>query len=384
MATRSFIRIGNIKTTSRLHVSTTRTAFTTYANHGLAYRSNVGVQRAKQNRNRPLQPPSQPSEASNSSGLPATGRISGPESRSSRTSELFVSPISPHNLGTPDYDYHEGSYLPASNTNDASGEVDDSRWWDEMVWAADGNGAQIDFDILGNAQEPTSPTMSGALPSPGQHTTGPIDTSTSQAQQATGSRVEGLQHQSRALEPAHGQQPGNSATAAAGPSTEASSQAASVDLPTSTNNPYRRVSSQEVERIDSAMDLCEPRSSSSHQHTSLTSALGAPAPSDLRPSRATNSSTPARRNAMRRIEKLVADIMELHAKLQVLNTENRTLHARVSEVESDKQKLEMLLLQIRMEVMMWEDSSDEEMMQLDESLEAARASMQKIKRLFPD
>lgn len=152
-------------------------------------------------------------------------------------------------------------------------------------------------------------------------------------------------------------------------------------------NPYRRGASQQEERNDSAMEICEAGSSSASgaEETTIHYPVK-PATTcnkDKPPTRRLAANTLARNNAAKRIKNLMAQAEVYFVKIQALNSENRNLKVKISEVESEKEKLLFILMKIRNEVDLWDDDYSESF-ELDVRLDALSKRMQSIKLMLPD
>ena len=103
------------------------------------------------------------------------------------------------------------------------------------------------------------------------------------------------------------------------------------------------------------------------------------------PARPARANTPALQNALRRAEKLAAQVAkltavrdELRAQVKGTKLENSSLRRRLEEVESEKDHLMDTLVKIENQVVAW-DLDDSEALEVD----LLSDRMQKIKLLLP-
>lgn len=269
-------------------------------------------------------------------------------------------------------------------TYDVTSDLHFTQALDEMTWI---NDLEAEQQLCDQPLEDMTLTMSGGLPNPVQVSTGGIEGPDIGVFGATGNEV------SHALESIHNtgiqraipeQHQGENAGVPSSSSSQ-KSMAISTQSGRAETNPYRRAVTHQQDQNDSAMELCEARSSSGSgaEEMVLNYLARSATAKGKRPVRPITANTPARKSALKRIEKLMTTVEELYTKIQALNSENRSLHVKIGEVENEKQKLLITLMKIRMEVDMWDELDDQESLELDERIDTLSHSMQNIKLLLP-
>ena len=136
--------------------------------------------------------------------------------------------------------------------------------------------------------------------------------------------------------------------------------------------------------VDCVMEVDEPTGTPVSQENGLSAA---PIPTNStalgkRPAKMPTPNPQARRNALRQIKRLTSEAVELLSKIEALHTENRGLHAKLGQTESEKQKLLLTLRQIQGEIDVWE-FDDEEVSDLQDRIDMLNQSMQKTRQLLP-
>ncbi|KAK3069335.1 hypothetical protein LTR53_012398 [Teratosphaeriaceae sp. CCFEE 6253] len=315
-------------------------------------------------------------EAVASSRLPTVGQpdITGSSGQRAQRSDTLGVPSALHQTSFAYVGHTEQRNQPITSTSDHPRGTEFSQTGDEeMFWISDGDVGSMEVDDLGYAQDSGLLNMSGALTNPVHATTGSSGISPL-APETTSGRHPGAANVSSSLTASILPQGSWSATTAKAAVQELHMREASR------STSQQRGRSQEGKSVDSAVHMKDSQRSSGAPSNLPKAAHGTPTPEIGGPSRS-RVSTPARKIAMKRVERLMAQVLELHTKIQTLGLENRSLHVRVGEIGCEKEKLEMILVKIRMELLEWEDASDEEMIEMAETLSA---SMQNIERLLSD
>ncbi|KAK3112689.1 hypothetical protein LTR53_010770 [Teratosphaeriaceae sp. CCFEE 6253] len=331
-----------------------------------SYRHNTSLQGADQHLHG--------SEAVASSRLPSVGQpdITGSDGQRAQRSDVLGCPSALHQTSFAYVGHTEQRNQPIASTSDYPRGMEFSQTGDEeMFWINDGNVGSMEVDDLGYAQDSGLLNMSGAVTNPVHVTTGSSGISPMAPETTSGRHPDAANESVMASFLPQGSW---SATTAGAAVQELHVREASR------STSQRRGRSQESKSIDSAVHMKDSQCSSGAPPNLSKATHGDPTPEMSGPSKI-RVSTPARKIAMKRVERLIAQVLELHAKIQTLGIENRSLHARVGEIGCEKEKLEMILVKIRMEPLEWEDASDEEMVEMAQTLSA---SMQNIKRLLSD
>jgi len=152
-----------------------------------------------------------------------------------------------------------------------------------------------------------------------------------------------------------------------------------------TSDPYWQTADRGADLIDSAMELCDTPDSAGLGTEKVMSYLAQPSkPRGIskQPVRPVRPHIPALKTALKRIDRLTAQVEELRAKIKGLRLDNRSLQTKIGELKSEKETLLDTLDQIRMEVDMW-DPIDGEAPEFDECVVSLNKSMREIKLLLP-